>query len=64
MVKLREAKISPKVNPLKVVAAVLTPITERMEIIKATNEEKKSWHDQTVNLWIEVEAEALSEISE
>lgn len=35
-----------------------------MDIIKATNEEKKNWYGQTVNLWIQMEPEALLEIPE
>lgn len=35
-----------------------------MEVIKAQIEEKKHWQGQTVNMWIQVEPESLSEIPE
>lgn len=42
----------------------MKPITDRIEIIKSTNKQKKNWHGQTVNLWIQVGPEALPEIPE
>lgn len=63
MAKIRVPKIPPTPNLLKVVAAVLKQITERMEI-KHSKKRKKHWQDQPVNLWILVWPEALSEIPE
>lgn len=64
MAKMRVLRIPPRINLLKVVAAVLKPVTDRMELVKDTQEGKRNWLGQAVNIWIQVKPDALPEISE
>lgn len=64
MAKIRVQNLPIREDPLRVVATVLKPITERVEIIKATVDVSKFWQEQTVNLFVQVESDALSDVSE
>lgn len=52
MARLRVHKILKREDPLRVVAAVLKLIAEKMEVIKATVEEERFWLGLTVHLSI------------
>lgn len=43
---------------------MLKPVTDRMELARITQEAKRNWYGQAVNVWIQVEPHALLKIPE